>query len=110
MKYDYHSVMQQGCSLGSQPGTDINFVARTPILQLQHLVLDVQKADTVHLGAVEVACSGFIERLQGVFEPWIENFIQVQGVQSNYLDKSTCLVEAHVAVSLSDSNVSVMFL
>ena len=80
MKYDHHSVMQQGCLLGSQPGTDINFVARTPILQLQYLVLDVQKVDTVHLGVVEVACSGLIERLQGVLEPWIDDFIQVLAI------------------------------
>ena len=109
MKHDHHSEMQQGYSLGSQPATDTRFVARNSILP-HHLVLNIEEVDTVHLGAVEVACSGFIERLQGVFEPWIDDFIQVQGVQSNYLDKSTCLVEAHVAVSLSDSKVSVMFL
>ena len=112
MKYDHHSAMQRGYLLGSQPVMDGYPVARTPILP--HLVLNIEEVDAVHLGAVEVACSGLIERLQGVLEPWIDNFIQVlavfHGVQPNYLDKSTCLVEAHVAVSLSESRVSVMFL
>ena len=82
-------------------------MARTPILP--HLVLNIEEVDAVHLGAVEVACSGLIERLQGVLEPWIDDFIQILKGAS-HLDKSTCLVEAHVAVSLSESRVSVMFL
>ena len=75
MKYVHHSAMQRGYLLSSQPAMDSYSVVRTPILP--HLVLNVKEVDAVHLGAVEVACSGLIERLQGVLEPWIEDFTHI---------------------------------